>query len=170
MEGKMSDIVSSALQYFGGFCMFVMLALTFTDVIGRYFLNRPIPGAAEIIALSLGIGSFAALPLVTRDREHIKIDIIDKFLKGRVRYIQRLIMLIGTLCWVGFISWILFEQAQTFRKYKFLTEYLDLPKSPFVYILALFSAFSVFLFAFVIWRYLRHGGDPKDEDKNQRSG
>ena len=165
MKGKMSNIVSSTLQYFGGFCMFVMLALTFADVIGRYFLNRPIPGAAEIISLALGIGAFAALPLVTRDREHIKIDIIDKFLKGRVHYIQRLMMLIGTLCWVGFMSWLLFKQAQTFRKYNFLTEYLDLPKAHFVFILALFSAFSVFLFAFVIWRYLMQGGDPRDEDK-----
>ena len=170
MSKKRSDIVLSMLQYFAGFCMFVMLVLTFIDVIGRYFLNLPVPAASEIIAFGMGLGAFAAFPLVTRDREHITVDIMDKFFKGNVRYVQRFVVLIGSLCYLAFITWVMFRQAQTFRRFNTLTDYLDIPKAYIVYVLSFFSALAVFLFLAVIWRYLREGGDPETKGKSQVPG
>ena len=56
---RLLTIVSATL-------LFGMMALTFADVVGRYFLNAPITGAHEIIAFMLGLTIFTALPLVSR--------------------------------------------------------------------------------------------------------
>ena len=42
------------LSWVSATLLFAMLALTFADVIGRYFLNAPVPAAAEIIGMLLG--------------------------------------------------------------------------------------------------------------------
>lgn len=170
MSKERSDIASRILQTIAGVCMGVMLVLTFIDVIGRYFLSLPVPGASEIIAFGMGLGAFAAFPLVTRDREHITVDVLDKFYKGRVRYVQRLLVLIGSLFYVAFISWLVFWQAQIFRRAKTLTDYLDIPKAYIVYVMAFFAVLAIFIFLSVIWRYLREGGDPESEGKSEVPG
>jgi|TARA_Y100000031_G_scaffold129762_1_gene149013 hypothetical protein len=43
------------LSWVSATLLFAMLALTFADVIGRYFLNAPVPAAAEIIGMLLGV-------------------------------------------------------------------------------------------------------------------
>jgi len=158
--GKQSFIVR-ILTLVSAFFLFLMLAITFADVIGRYFLNAPITGAHEIIAFLLGLTIFTALPLVTRDRGHITVGMFEKFFKGWVRYVIHLAVLIGTLAVIGFIAWLMYDQAETMREADFITEYLDLPQAPIVYILSGLGILACLIFVNVIWRYLRDGGDPE---------
>tara|TARA_B100000315_G_scaffold246633_1_gene274180 strand:- start:6172 stop:6768 length:597 start_codon:yes stop_codon:yes gene_type:complete len=158
--GGKQSIVVKILTLVSAFFLFLMLAITFADVIGRYFLNAPITGAHEIIAFLLGLTIFTALPLVTRDRGHITVGMFEKFFKGWVRYIIHLAVLIGTFAVIGFIAWLMYEQAETMREADFITEYLDLPQAPIVYVLSGLGILACLIFVNVIWRYLRDGGDP----------
>lgn len=64
-------------QTAAGTCAAIALAsimfLMLIDVTGRYLFNAPLPGAAEIIELAMGVCVFAALPLVTASNEHIRL-------------------------------------------------------------------------------------------------
>ena len=140
--------------------LFTMMAITFADVIGRYFFDAPITGAHEIIAFALGLTIFTALPLVSRDRAHITVGLFERLFKGRGRYFQQLIILIGVTAVMGFITRLMWEQAETMREEQFLTEYLDLPQAPIVYILTALTALSIPILLMVIWNYIKEGGDP----------
>ncbi|MBT3991926.1 MAG: TRAP transporter small permease [Rhodospirillaceae bacterium] len=161
-DGNQSLVVR-ALTLVSAFFLFLMLAITFFDVIGRYFLNAPITGAHEIIAFLLGLTIFTALPLVTLDRGHITVGMFERFYKGPVRYIIHLVVLLGTLAVVGFIAWLMFDQAETMREADFITEYLDMPQAPIVYVLSGLGVFACVIFLGVIWRYIQDGGDPEEK-------
>ena len=54
-------------------CLFGMMALTFINVVARYFFNRPIAGGEEIQAFLLGFIIFGGIPLVTYHQRHIAV-------------------------------------------------------------------------------------------------
>jgi TRAP-type C4-dicarboxylate transport system permease small subunit len=166
MGKKRPDIITRILSFLAGFCLCVMLVLTFADVIARYILRNPIGGATEIIAFGMGFTLFLVLPLVTRDREHITVGLFEKFFEGRLRYVHRFIGLIFTLFIMAFVCFLLFRQAETMRRTNWLTDYLNLPMAPIVYVLCFFTAVAFFLFLPVIWRYVRDGGDPKIQNQS----
>ncbi len=161
--GGNQSLAVRALTQVSAFFLFLMLAITFFDVLGRYFLNEPITGAHEIIAFLLGLTIFTALPLVTKDRGHITVGMFERFYKGPVRYVIHLAVLIGTLGVVAFIGWLMYSQAETMREADFITDYLDLPQAPMVYILSGLSFFACLILLGVIWRYIKEGGDPDEK-------
>ena len=57
-----------------------IVALTFTDVIGRRLLNTPVFGANDITEHLMAIIIFAGLPLLTARRGHLSIDLFDHWL------------------------------------------------------------------------------------------
>lgn len=156
------NLITKTLTIISATFLFCMMALTFADVIGRYFLNAPITGASEIIAFLLGLTIFTAFPLVTRDRAHITVGLFERFFKGRIRYAQRLFVLVGTIGVVGFVAWLMFDQGRTMYEAQFLTEYLDLPQAPIVFVLSALGVVAGLVFISVIWGYLRRGGDPEE--------
>lgn len=119
--------------------LMAMMALTFADVMGRYLLNAPIPGAAEIIGLMLGVVMFAALPRVTGAEDHITVDLFDHAFRGRVRRVRHVAILLATLAAFLMIALLLFGQAERKLAAGAITEDLFLPEAPFFY---LFSALA----------------------------
>ena len=65
--------------------LFMMMVLTFADVVARYLINRPIRGGFEITELTLLVLIFAGLPLVSHADEHVTMDFIDRILPVRWR-------------------------------------------------------------------------------------
>ena len=79
----------------GGCCAFLLMglvALTVVDVVGRYVLTAPLPGAFELTELMLGALVFAALPLATMTGEHVVVDALHDVSPPRVR---------TALAWLG---------------------------------------------------------------------
>jgi TRAP-type transport system small permease protein len=56
-----------------------MVALTFTDVIGRRLFNTPVFGANDITEHLMALIIFSGLPLLTAQRGHLSIDLLDKW-------------------------------------------------------------------------------------------
>ena len=59
------------------FVMFMMMALTFTDVLGRYLLRSPLPGAFEMIQFLMPFVIFTVLPVITKEDGHITVTVLD---------------------------------------------------------------------------------------------
>src|SRR5512141_3099317 len=60
--------------------LFVLMLITFADVVARYLFNFPLRGAFEVTELMLLVLIFAGLPLVSHADEHVTMDFIDHML------------------------------------------------------------------------------------------
>ncbi|MCD8505454.1 MAG: TRAP transporter small permease [Burkholderiaceae bacterium] len=60
--------------------LFVMVVLTFVDVLGRRMFNTPVYGANDMTEHLMALIVFSGLPLLTARRGHLSIDLLDGFL------------------------------------------------------------------------------------------
>src|SRR6266849_6455550 len=65
------------LGYVAAVVMLFLMLLTCVDVVGRYFLNKPLTGGFELTEVLLASLIFAGLPLVTLRGDHITVDLFD---------------------------------------------------------------------------------------------
>ena len=60
--------------------LFLMIALTFADVLGRKLFSKPVYGAHDLTEHLMALIVFAGLPLLTAQRGHLCVDLFDRFL------------------------------------------------------------------------------------------
>lgn len=120
--------------------LFVLMAITTVDVIGRYIFNWPLRGGFELTELLLLTLIFAGLPLVSRADEHVTLDFIDGLLgeRGR-RWLRRFVDLVCGLIILG-LAWRVYIKAGKIAGYGDTTDVLLIPVGPFVYFMALMVA------------------------------
>lgn len=120
--------------------LFVLMAVTTVDVIGRYILNWPLRGGFELTELLLLTLIFAGLPLVSRADEHVTMDFIDAMLGDRARrLLRRVVDIVCGLIIIG-LAWRVWIKAGKIAGYGDTTDVLRIPVGPFVYFMALMVA------------------------------
>lgn len=124
----------------------IMVVLTCTDVIGRYFFAAPLLGAHELITLSMGIMIFLGMPLVTAADEHLTVDIAEKFLSPKGKRARRIV--VNTFAALTFLMfacllWLLGDGlAEDFMT----TEDLEIEQAPLAFLMAAICVLTVFVF------------------------
>lgn len=132
--------------------LFCLMGLGVADVVFRYLLNSPVPGAAEIAELLLGVMVFLALPLATAHREHITVDLLPmkpQRLLGRLRI--ALTDLISAAI-VAAMAWQLSGQARNLAQYGDTSSFLNVPLAPIAALMAATAALSA---AILLWQALQ---------------
>lgn len=126
----------TGLGFVAAIVLFVLMMLTTVDVIGRYVLNRPLPGAFEITEMALAALIYCGLPLVSQRREHIVIDTFDHFMSRTVR--RACDMTAEVLCSATLfgLAWLVFRRASRVLAYGDTTTVLRLPLAPVAYLMA----------------------------------
>ena len=81
--------IERVLAVLAGIALFIMMILTFVDVIGRYGFNKSIFGTSEMIEALMVIVIFAGVAFVTASDQHIKVDIFDPWIKRKIPNLQR---------------------------------------------------------------------------------
>ena len=76
--------------------LFLMMLLTFADVVGRKLLNASITGNVELTELCMLGTIFIAMPLVSLAGEHVIFDLLDPMLPAPLQRWQRVIS--NTFC------------------------------------------------------------------------
>lgn len=84
--------------------MFLMMAITFLDVVGRYFM-RPIFGAPEMIQFLLAFTIFAAMGLASASRDHITVDMFAGWLSRSFGRAYDLFLQVVSLLGFCMIAW-----------------------------------------------------------------
>ena len=116
--------------------LFLMMVLTFVDVLGRYFFAAPVPGAYEVTELMMGVLVFSALPLVTRLEEHVAIGLFDGLMSARIKQARDVVVsAIGCLIF-GFLAWRVWQLAADTARYGDVTQQAGIPLAPFRYFMA----------------------------------
>jgi TRAP-type C4-dicarboxylate transport system permease small subunit len=91
--------------------LFVMMMLTFVDVIGRYVFTAPIFGAAEMIQFLLAMTIFGGLCLINARDEHITVDLFEAQLDRWIPDIRRIIVQAFSVVVMAIIAYQLFQFA-----------------------------------------------------------
>jgi TRAP-type C4-dicarboxylate transport system permease small subunit len=104
--------VAPALGLIAGVVLFALMALTFVDVVGRYFLSQPVYGGFEITEMLLAALIFAALPLVTLRDEHITVDLLDPVTPDGVLWVQHVCACLAGFAFTGYLAWRLWIRAE----------------------------------------------------------
>lgn len=128
-----------------------MTLLTTVDVVGRYFLNRPLAGAFELTELAMGAMVFFSLPLVTLRREQVTVDLLAGAVPVRWQRWQRALFdLVAAAC-LGAIAWQLWLKAGHMLAAGETTATLHVPIYPLVYTMAVLAAVTVAVMVAMAW-------------------
>lgn len=127
------------LERLSGVALFVMLALTVADVLGRYLFARPVAGVIELIQYAMVVVVFAALPVVTRRGQHISVGLLDGRLHGLARRLQQTLVASACAIVLATLGWTLLETAASMREQADVIGYLRLPTFFAAYLMAALS-------------------------------
>ena len=120
--------------------LFVLMAMTFADVILRSVANNPIESATELTRLFMAIIVFSALPMVSWKGNHIVVDLMDPLFSRILARWRDIVIDIASgviLLWPAKRVWDLAERARDFGD---VTEYLGFPQ----FLIGWFIAFFAF--------------------------
>ena len=135
-DRKWQRRADAALGVAASAILFLMMLLTFVDVVARYLFNFPLRGGFEITELMLLVLIFAGLPLVSRADEHVTMDFIDRLLPPRA--VLQVVRAVHALCAavMFFLTWQVWIKAGRSAGYGDTTDVLKIPVGPFVYFMA----------------------------------
>ena len=72
--GRVLYLISKWMAVFGGVILFILAILTTISVFGRKFLDTPVPGDFELVAIGTGVAVFACLPYCQLMRGNVLVD------------------------------------------------------------------------------------------------
>lgn len=149
--------LDAALGFAAAVILFVLMLVTFVDVVGRYLFNHPLRGAFEGTELMLLVLIFAGLPLVSRADEHVTMDFVDHMLGARA--LDAVIRLSHLACAATFLglAWLIWLKAGKISGYGDTTDVLRIAIGPFVYFMALMIALSGLIH---LWKMFVPGSGP----------
>ena len=148
------------LGFTAGAVLFVMMLITAVDVIGRYLLNMPLRGGFELTELMLATLIYCALPLVSKQREHIVIDTFDTLMSPVVKRgfdVFADIVCSVTLCGIGYL---IFRRAVRVAEYGDTTSVLKIPLAPVAYVMAAMIVIAALIHIALI--FVPHAEDDGD--------
>ncbi len=149
--GRLSKALYWLLGGFAALLLFAMMALTFVDVVGRYFFNAPVPGAFEITELMLATLIFAALPLVTIYGEQITVDLFDTFIPNTVRHLRDGVISALSAAALFVLSVSMWGKAAESSGYGDTTAMLNIPIAPMIYFMSVMLALTGVVLAVMAW-------------------
>ena len=132
--------VCAWLEWGGAGALAFLVALTVVDVVGRYALSAPAPGATEMTEFGLAALVFAALPAVTWRGGHVAVDLLDRFVPPAKRRLRAAFVatLFCPCLWAP--AWRIVELAQRSAARGEVSQYLSFPLSTAYFFIAAMCA------------------------------
>lgn len=154
MGGRLWAIVERMLEALMAAFLLAMALITGADVVGRYFLNAPIPGGYEIVQYLMALSVFAALPLATRADGHLTISLFTDRLHGRTRRVHRVVVLLVSSVTLAFLAWRMGAQADVLARRQMTSGSLGLPLAPIAWSMTALAWLSVLVSVALIFQTL----------------
>ncbi|MFN0304443.1 MAG: TRAP transporter large permease subunit [Burkholderiales bacterium] len=135
-------LITQRIAVVGVFAMLAIAFTTITDILLRWLLNAPIPGAAEVLGLALGVAVSACFPSGAALRVNLTIEMLG----GRIppagiawlKVVGSLLLLV----FYAFIAWRIAIYAQALQARGMATTYVQMPVYPYIWAIAFFVAMT----------------------------
>ena len=135
--------------------MFLIEAVTFVDVTGRYVFASPIPGGVEIIEFLLGLLIFSAMPLVTVKNAHITVELFDGFMSAGFKRIRGIIVMLASAGVIAFITKRMWSTAMEMAEFDEISLHLQVETAPLLFVISGLSALGVVVQLYMAWIFIR---------------
>ena len=146
-QGAVRTILQKAittLENISSVVVFIMMVLTFVDVIGRYVFHKPIFGGTEIISALLALTIFSGLGVINARDDHITVELFEEAIRWRLSPVVYEVMVqVFSVVAMTLIAVVLFEHAWEGYKLEKLTEVLEMPTYYISGTVAVFAVISV---------------------------
>jgi TRAP-type C4-dicarboxylate transport system permease small subunit len=124
--------INNVLSIIGAVMLFALMVLGFSDVIGRYALNWPIPGAVEYGRILMAGMIFFFWAYAQSTRGHTTVDVLVSHYSPRAQLITNYATLLLSLVLFGLIVWqsiaIAIEDQQLHRVFAITNISLTFPR------------------------------------------
>jgi len=154
-RGRLLPALYWVLGVLASLVLFAMMALTFVDVVGRYFFNTPAPGGFEVTEVMMAVLIFAGLPLVTARGEMVTVDLFDKVIPAAVRHVRDGIVSLLCAAMLFVLAWSLKDKGIEAAEYGDVTMVLGLPLAPVIYFMGAMMAATGVVFVAIAIRQFR---------------
>lgn len=136
---KLAKILLEIPLFLASIILFLMMALTFADVVMRSALDSPIEASTELIRIAMAVIVFSVLPVVSWRGEHISVDLLDRFFSPFMTRLRD--ALVAIIC--GAILFLPAQRivvlAERAASYGDVTEYLGIPQTYIAWMIAVMT-------------------------------
>jgi len=160
---KALRFVTEKMAWVSMLAILACVALVMTDVVRYGLVGEPIPGAHEMVELIAAVILSMGIGYLTFVRGHVAVGILVDNFRPRT---QAVYDLVGGVVSLGFTIWLtvgVYEMAMRNFRYGWVTGVLEIPRSPFMFLIALSLALTcVVLFRDLIQAVMvirKGGGD-----------
>jgi TRAP-type C4-dicarboxylate transport system permease small subunit len=116
MVDKALDWIARIIELALAFAFIIAVLLNFTNVVGRYLFGRSLLGSDEVQVFIMVAMTFLGAVVVTRRNEHLRMDVLVRFMPSAVRVLLRIAEQLLLILLAGFVlSQSYFYATQMFR-------------------------------------------------------
>jgi TRAP-type C4-dicarboxylate transport system permease small subunit len=122
MNGSIIDVlahangrVATGLARIAAVALAVIAAVTFGDVVGRYFFHAPFAFTVELTQMAMALVVYFGVGLVTHEDAHISADVVILRLPPRLRALFGVATNLLALAFLAVMVWQLWLQAEFLR-------------------------------------------------------
>jgi len=120
--------------------LFLLMVLGASEVIGRFFFNRPIVAVLELSQIMQAMIIFLAWAYTTAERSHVRVELFVRKFSPRVQAILELAIAIVGVVLFGLIAWQAAEKAVFYWETDMQIDVLFIPLAPFQLFLSIGAA------------------------------
>ena len=121
-----------------------LVLITVVDVFGRYLLGIPLPGTSEITEIILGILIYIGLPYISKKEEHISVSLISNYLPNNLKIFHKILINFIVTLLLLVIARQLYLHGIDLKSYQEVTTFLEIPKAPIAFAMALLTVLASF--------------------------
>ena len=135
----------------GGICLTVAGLLTVVSVMGRYFINSPIPGDFELVEMACAVAVFSFLPYCQLRKGNVLVDFLPIRLRPAKVFWTRPVLIYGLI--TVLLTWRLWVGGFDFLDTNEQTIILQIPRA-YVFVFIMPSMVLLVLVTFyTIWQH-----------------
>lgn len=146
--------LTRALDWLAAVLLFVMMALTFADVIARELFDAPFALTTDATRLMLAAMVYAVLPTISRLEQHVGVDLLDAWIPASwTRPRQAVLNLIAAVIF-AVVAWRIWIVAGEKLSYNERTEFVEWPVYPVFYFIAVMSGLTALALLYIAAHYV----------------
>ena len=151
MGDKIIKWIVTVPAIIAGIVLIIIMALTTTDVILRFFLNAPIRGCSEVVQRLIVVAGFLGMGWCAISDQHIKVDLVFSRLPERVQYFLNIFNYLIVAAVSVIITWQSYRQALCVKRMNVESQLLGIPNYPFYIVVS--GAYLILLVAVIVRLY-----------------
>jgi TRAP-type C4-dicarboxylate transport system permease small subunit len=139
---KMLRVITEKMAWVSMVAIVGCTALVVTDVIRYQAVNKPLPGAHEIVELIAAVILSMGIGYLTFVRGHVSVGLLVDLFKPRVQAVFDLFNSVVSLIFTLWLTDGVFEMAVRNYNYGWVTGVLEIPRHPFMFLIAVSLALT----------------------------